>query len=74
MEYEIHFGKPILILPRNRKKQETDKCPFCKSKHGHGNADGHRIAHCGTKFENANYTANDGTVLFQKDGYILKNY
>jgi hypothetical protein len=74
MEYEIKFGKAIAVLLRNRKKGETDKCPFCKSKHGHGNADGHRIAHCGSKFDNSTFIAVDGTVLYKKDGYILKNY
>jgi len=35
-------------------------CDFCKREHFHGNADGHRIAHC------------HKNSPFDKTGYILK--
>jgi hypothetical protein len=75
IEYTTAFfnKKPLLILRRNYKKGETLNCPFCEKKHGHGFSDGHRIAHC-QNIKNKTVTAEDGTVLHQKDGYVLINF
>lgn len=79
IEYSIDSpgDKPVLILDRIAGAEKTVPCAFCGERHIHGWAEGHRIAHCtspvlgtGTK---DSVTAPDGTVLHQKDGYILRN-
>jgi len=48
----------------------TAMCPFCGTEHRHSPFDGHVDAHCCT--HNASVTAPDGTILHQRDGYILQ--
>ena len=69
IEYEIIDGRPYPVLYRDKDKTKTEICPFCGKGHIHGIGDGHRIAHCtdGSK----EITTDDGTVLIQKNGYIL---
>ena len=73
MEYDF-FGKiPVVILYRKKGSELTNKCPFCGTGHIHGSAQGHRIAHCGSAYANASIFASDGTQLFMKHGYIIRD-
>mgnify|MGYP006367740849 FL=1 len=73
VEYEINNNRPYLVLKRKTKTSDTLPCPFCGSKHSHGTADGHRCSHCGHGPEvKKNVVAEDGTILNQSDGYIIK--
>lgn len=73
IEYEIRFRLSILILKRKTGEQKTFPCHFCGIKHLHGRGDGHRVAHCGTGEYDFFVIADDGTILYQSDGYIIKN-
>ena len=65
-------GKPLLILERKKGSLETETCAFCGTKHVHGTLDSHRVPHCaGNKVEEF-VVAQDGTKLYQKDGYLVK--
>ena len=69
-DYETDGIHSWAVLWRDFEDSKTDHCPFCGEKHVHGIGDGHRGAHCtGGKTETY---AKDGTILHQKDGYILK--
>lgn len=69
-EYELLNGRPYAVLYRENENEKTEICPFCGKRHIHGIGDGHRTAHCadGSK----EITAEDGTVLTQDHGYILR--
>lgn len=43
---EYKWSYPILW--RETPTSLSDPCPFCGGRHGHGTADGHRVAHCMT--------------------------
>lgn len=70
IEYELLNGRPYAVLYRKNENEKTEICPFCGKRHIHGIRDGHRTAHCtdGSK----EITADDGTVLTQDHGYILR--
>ena len=80
IEYKYLSGpksgnKPYLILKRKKptnKQIITEICPFCGTGHWHGSLPGHRVAHCATGSKES-VTAEDGTILYQKDGYIIVN-
>lgn len=61
---------PLLVLYRDTETSDTDECPFCGSNHSHGTNDGHRVAHCETGSKQS-IVADDGTKLFQSDGYVI---
>jgi len=73
IEYKIlsGLGKPCLILKRKKGAELTVPCPFCAKEHQHGTGDGHRVAHCPSRDCKEFVTADDGTVLYQDDGYIV---
>lgn len=73
IEYQFWGGKNRLVLKKKKGGKETVPCPFCGCVHIHEINEGHRIPHCGTKEENSCVIALDGTVLYNKDGYILKD-
>jgi hypothetical protein len=70
IEYELLNGRPYAVLYRKDENEKIEICPFCGKRHVHGIGDGHRTAHCidGSK----EITADDGTVLTQDSGYILR--
>lgn len=75
VHYEVLHGKPIYVLTRSKfikgENNQTDKCAFCGNRHIHGEGDGLRGAHCNTGSK-ISIKAEDGTELFQSDGYIIK--
>lgn len=78
VEYENDDGWSFAVLWRDSEQSQTDVCPFCSKRHFHGVGDGHRSAHCekvwqknGEKIK-SEVSAEDGTVLKQQDGYIIK--
>ena len=71
IEYKKYKDRPYLILYRDTDISDTDTCPFCGSNHSHGSLDGHRVAHCATGSKEK-IVAEDGTELFQNDGYYVK--
>lgn len=74
IEYTKLGNRNVLILRRSNPKATTLECPFCGSNHIHGTLGGHRSAHCATKaIKNEFVVSEDGTKLFQKDGYVLVN-
>lgn len=73
IEYENYHGRPVLILYRDKGAETTHLCPFCGNEHNHAPAEGHRIAHCGGDDPNLSVFASDGTELFMKNGYIIKD-
>ena len=69
-EYETDGNRSWTVLWRDSEDSKTDHCPFCGERHIYGIGDGHRGAHCtGGKTE---IYAKDGTVLYQKHGYIIR--
>lgn len=76
-DYEYIGEKPHLILYVFYHRNQTTMCMFCGEKHNHGeaktNREGHRNAHCSYGSLILPFIiAKDGTVLYQKDGYILR--
>lgn len=78
--YTEHDGKKCLILQASWDKDdantpiETLRCSFCGNTHKHGKTEGHRIAHCALPYgETYSCIADDGTVLYSRDGYVLQN-
>lgn len=74
IEYEKYLEGNYLVLRRKKGKEETVPCPFCGTGHIHGRSDGHRIAHCASSLQHEYVTAPDGTILYQKHGYILRTH
>ena len=74
-EYEMLNGVPYAVLWRDSPivlgETQTDPCPFCGKGHLHGVGDGHRVSHCGNEAKQT-ARAKDGTVLKEKDGYIIR--
>jgi hypothetical protein len=73
---EYTNGTKEAILWRAKGSLDTEPCPFCKKRHWHGQPEGGRSPHCvktDRKF-NPQYTAKDGAILHQQDGYHLKEY
>lgn len=70
IEYKILSDRPYLILKRKKGEKETVPCPFCGTVHLHGLGDGHRVAHCATGSKEF-VTAPDGTILYEKNGYVI---
>lgn len=69
-EYEVQDGRPFAVLYRESENSRTEICPFCGKSHSHGIGDGHRQAHCIDG--NKDILAEDGTVLIQDHGYIIR--
>jgi hypothetical protein len=76
IEYGIHLGKPVLLLPYIRGKKRTEICPYCSTTHYHS-VQGHRSQHCEdikrcTRKKNVDAIKHpDGTLLFKSDGYLV---
>jgi len=70
VEYEMHDGKPYLVLRRPMEDALTEPCPFCNDPHLHGLGDGHRVSHCIGR--DVTLTLSDGTVLRQDRGYMVR--
>lgn len=70
LPHPIEHEEGRLVLYRDDEGSRTDVCPFCGDKHVHGEGDGHRSPHC--IVDGATVVASDGTILHQKDGYILR--
>jgi len=51
---------------------KTTPCPFCRKGHIHGIGDGHRVPHCTDRRKKEAVTLDDGTVVYHKDGYIIR--
>src|SRR5215470_13618784 len=51
---------------------KTTPCPFCRKGHIHGIGDGHRVPHCTDRRKKEAVTLDDGTVVYHKDGYIVR--
>jgi hypothetical protein len=77
------YTHPVLYRPDPTTL--TMPCPFCGRRHGHGAADGHRVAHCRSvpwekrwKIERETgekcwyVDADDGNRYYSKHGYIIK--
>lgn len=69
-DYEFYKGGSFAVIRRDSEESKTDPCPFCGERHIHGIGDGHRTAHC--RKGSTEILAADGTVLFQKHGYMLR--
>ncbi|MDD3814370.1 MAG: GIY-YIG nuclease family protein [Desulfocapsaceae bacterium] len=70
VSYEKDGDRAYAIIWRDEHDSMTDFCPFCGKRHYHGTDDGHRVKHChGGSTE---IKTNDGTVLLQDHGYIIK--
>jgi len=76
-EYEFLADKPRLVLAQfppdkiNPNSGKTEPCLFCGNQHLHGYGEGHRIPHC-TGFVLNKITHRDGTIVYKKDGYVIK--
>jgi hypothetical protein len=77
--YAISRGHKFAILWRDSEDAPCEPCPFCGRRHTHGKGDGHRVPHCSDENghslmfgEERTVTAYDGTVLRQRDGYIVQ--
>ena len=51
---------------------KTKRCPFCYETHNHGRGEGHRIPHCSNEKKEKSVIADDGTILYQNNGYIIR--
>lgn len=76
IEYEINQKNiPVLVLKKKMLKNGiliTVNCPFCGYKHRHGINEGHRASHCGSMQAKEFVTHDDGTKLYNKEGYIIR--
>ena len=71
-EYIKAGERAFAILYRDTESAPTDPCPFCGCCHSHGSGDGFRVAHCMKDGAVVFVVAQDGTKMYQKDGYIIK--
>src|SRR6516225_4419345 len=76
-EYELLHGKPYATLWRDPGKYwwetaPTDLCPFCRTRHNHSKGDGHRRSHCATAKCKPSFMCTDGTVVYARDGYVIR--
>jgi hypothetical protein len=73
IKYEMLFeNRAVLVLTRPFEFSLTEKCPFCKRNHYHGEGDGYRVPHCPEGKAKEFVVADDGTKLYQIDGYFIK--
>ncbi|RYD58672.1 MAG: hypothetical protein EOP56_03535 [Sphingobacteriales bacterium] len=77
IQYEEIDGIKYLLLSKDYSKVQkgivplTDKCAFCGKEHLHSGAiEGLRRAQCR---KHATCTADDGSILYSSDGYIIVN-
>ena len=81
-DYEILDSKKFPILWRKKDEELTDSCMFCGKRHTHAKSEGHRNVHCRNVIDrNGNvisklqgFILSDGTHVFLRDGYILREY
>ena len=74
-DFEFQWDRKVAIIWRKKGSELTDKCPFCKKKHIHGSADGHRIVHCTMRNDQSyDFVLKDGDVVNSGRGYIIREY
>src|SRR5437660_1017124 len=76
-DFEFLHGKPYATLWRDPGKhawdtKRTDLCPFCHTPHNHSGGDGHRRSHCASAKRKPTFVCADGTVVYARDGYIIR--